>query len=512
MPMGNYYNSVSEMTGYAVKEISYSASEGTSVFPALVDVCIMLRKLGLYEGNDITEYNINLSESVMAFQSKYGIPPSGTLNDRTLRMLIKQSELYISDNLGGDGYEDNNSNINSDSYSQYPGAHHGKFFDERNQKPFRQNRSDIKILFGDGTITKTIKDVHMRSSTVEVDASGNPIYEVYEFIARDIVETDEPMDAAKYLYDEDYAGADYETTQFRFAGIDYSNIAATNSTSTTNAMAGDPRFKSPSGTGTTTTNTVREESGETEGGSYTEPSVGDDDMKKVAESTNSANDTQTGATTTGSGDSGYGTNNRNLEYNTRTEGNTLIRELVSMEDVQPGDLVRTKVIGGNEALMLRYIAGRLPDGTLVTNKVVGQSFKHEQTYYRINEDGSVTTIETVAERNQRLKMERNNQVYVTMPDGSTQVKAIGEKVKVYDMDCVVNSDGKLINTVNDTEWDWKMPKAGETYENGTMLHVIMPDGTTDYKNVGTTFRFTFNGTKYYVNNQGHVVRYQEITN
>ena len=42
----------------------------------------------------------------------------------------------------------------------------------------------------------------MRSVSVEVDTSGNPISEVYEFIAQDIIETDEFRDRNKYLYPE----------------------------------------------------------------------------------------------------------------------------------------------------------------------------------------------------------------------------------------------------------------------------------------------------------------------
>ena len=38
----------------------------------------------------------------------------------------------------------------------------------------------------------------MRSVSVEVDTSGNPISEVYEFIARDIKESDEISDINKY--------------------------------------------------------------------------------------------------------------------------------------------------------------------------------------------------------------------------------------------------------------------------------------------------------------------------
>ena len=42
----------------------------------------------------------------------------------------------------------------------------------------------------------------MRSVTIEVDTSGNPISEIYEFIARDVIESDELYDSIKYTVDE----------------------------------------------------------------------------------------------------------------------------------------------------------------------------------------------------------------------------------------------------------------------------------------------------------------------
>jgi hypothetical protein len=82
-------------------------------------------------------------------------------------------------------------------------------------KTHRRNYKDIKIVFGNNTVVKTIKNVFMRSVSVEVDTSGNPISETYEFIAQDIVESDEIMDSSKYLTKEDETSTDI-TYQFPY--------------------------------------------------------------------------------------------------------------------------------------------------------------------------------------------------------------------------------------------------------------------------------------------------------
>ena len=80
----------------------------------------------------------------------------------------------------------------------------------------------IKIVFGNKSITKTIKDVFMRSVSVEVDTSGNPVSEVYEFIARDVKESDEINDITKYNGDEDGSSSDIKY-QYDFSSIGVSN-------------------------------------------------------------------------------------------------------------------------------------------------------------------------------------------------------------------------------------------------------------------------------------------------
>jgi hypothetical protein len=97
--------------------------------------------------------------------------------------------------------------------------HYNSFFDNDNFKMHRRNHKDIKIVFGNKSITKTIKDVFMRSVSVEVDTSGNPVSEIYEFIARDVIESDEIADVNKYTDMDSYASSDIKHYDFSTVGV-----------------------------------------------------------------------------------------------------------------------------------------------------------------------------------------------------------------------------------------------------------------------------------------------------
>lgn len=219
---------ISELTGGKDTEISYKSS-GTVRYPFITTVCVMLRKLGLYSGEDTTEYTLEIKNAIQKFQESEPKlakrNATGTLNDNTLKYLYKAAQEAAPSNIGGDSDDNSNDTNGSDTSSADIIAHYDSYFDQRNQKRFRKNRSDIKIILGDGTITKTIKDVYMRSVSVEVDASGNPISEVYEFVARDVIETDEPLDKGKYTTLKDFAGADF-VYNYDYSGYGTPNYSA----------------------------------------------------------------------------------------------------------------------------------------------------------------------------------------------------------------------------------------------------------------------------------------------
>lgn len=62
------------------------------------------------------------------------------------------------------------------------------FFNPNNIKQLRKSKFDITIVYGaKGENARKIKDVTPISVSQQMDASGEPLYDVYEFIARDVV-------------------------------------------------------------------------------------------------------------------------------------------------------------------------------------------------------------------------------------------------------------------------------------------------------------------------------------
>lgn len=144
-------------------------------------------------GDDPNRYDTGVEEAVSDFQRiSMGITPTGVVDDATLNALIA-----CANNMSDIVYSETANQINNDTNDE--GApHFDSFFTTDNKKLGRKNQVDIKIILGDNSIVKTIHNVYMRSVSTEFDTSGNPIAEVYEFIAQDLTESDEPNDIGKY--------------------------------------------------------------------------------------------------------------------------------------------------------------------------------------------------------------------------------------------------------------------------------------------------------------------------
>ena len=184
---------ISELTNYQFRELVYNSADQEHSFPFIAEVCELLNKAMQQTNAVSTVYTQEVSERVAQFQSMAGMSATGILNDATLQTLILFVEKNASDTVEDDSTEE------MDTYGEESESpHYDSFFDEDRYKVHRQNRKDIKIVFGQGSIKKTIVDVFMRSVSVEVDTSGNPISEIYEFIARDVKESDELSDYDKY--------------------------------------------------------------------------------------------------------------------------------------------------------------------------------------------------------------------------------------------------------------------------------------------------------------------------
>lgn len=192
---------IAELTGEGYNELRYSAASEPITGDFVCDVCQILNKCGI--NVDITDqYDETVAGAVASFQKMIGNSQTGILNNATWQGMIyyasKMSDVIEDDSSSDDEMDDTTSNS----------PHFNPFFDTDKFKLHRQNHKDIKIVLGNSSVVKTLKDVFMRSVSVEVDTSGNPISETYEFIARDIKESDEISDAGKYVGNESKASSD----------------------------------------------------------------------------------------------------------------------------------------------------------------------------------------------------------------------------------------------------------------------------------------------------------------
>lgn len=153
------------------------------------------------DGEDTFDYGVE--EAVKKFQKEeMGMSPNdpsyGIVNDDTINALLavsdNMSDLIYNENVPDDGSGNGTDTGTADNDN----PHFGSFFGEGNEKLGRQNGTEIKIILGDKHIIKRLHNVVMRSVTTEFDTSGNPIAEVYEFIAQDLTESDEINDIGKY--------------------------------------------------------------------------------------------------------------------------------------------------------------------------------------------------------------------------------------------------------------------------------------------------------------------------
>jgi hypothetical protein len=202
---------IPELTNYEYNELCYSSTLSPIKGKFMYRICDLLNKCS-FEVTKTDEYNHHISATVTEFQKMAGITPTGILNTNTLQAMI----LYA-DSLNNDIVEsEDDEEINATTKELTGLPHYDSFFGDEKYKTHRRNRKDIKIVFGNKSVTKTIKNVFMLGVSVEVDTSGNPISEIYEFIAQDVVESDEITDTNKYSEIEHATTSD---VQYDFSSI-----------------------------------------------------------------------------------------------------------------------------------------------------------------------------------------------------------------------------------------------------------------------------------------------------
>lgn len=207
---------VYEFTGGAYKVIKYNPDfsivtddYGTDSLPGVTNQnaaewLIKLKDLLAICGYQVTSiesnsyYDLDFCEKVQQFCIDHNLEnPDGSVTDTVLSALIDAGKSVVDDTTKGEAddepeKDDEGDGIDTDS------EHYDSFFEESNERVFRKNKTNLIVSFGDGSIAHTIYDIHMRSVGVEVDTSGNPIFETYEFIAKDVTDSSEPNDNDRY--------------------------------------------------------------------------------------------------------------------------------------------------------------------------------------------------------------------------------------------------------------------------------------------------------------------------
>lgn len=194
----NEDSTIESLTNGEFKTITNS-STGVKYKGALISAVVDLISKTMADVSDtnIKTSGIAFKNIILNYQKKFGLKETGVLDDNLLHDIYKRAQETSSDTIEDD--EENDEEYSGDSNLN---PHYDPFFLNESGKIERKNNKDIIISFGGGTNRKIIKNVFMRSVSVQVDTSGNPISEVYNFIARDIKETDASEDLNKYIGEE----------------------------------------------------------------------------------------------------------------------------------------------------------------------------------------------------------------------------------------------------------------------------------------------------------------------
>jgi hypothetical protein len=197
----NENSSIRGLTHGQFSSLGYNSTGNNYSGPLVQEIVNLIDRAG----GDVTNTKVSAVGSafrniILNYQKKFKLLKTGVLDDNLLHDIYKRANSGANNEINdsSNNNDDNNNSASSDLYD----AHYDPFFLNNSSKVYRKNHKDIVISFGDGANTKTIKDVFMRSVSVQVDTSGNPISETYNFIARDIKESDASEDYNKYVGEE----------------------------------------------------------------------------------------------------------------------------------------------------------------------------------------------------------------------------------------------------------------------------------------------------------------------
>lgn len=211
------------LTNGKYRSLKYNASNPSDNYKGpLVEAVLKLIKKA---GGDVTNTHVKtvgqtFTDIIKAYQKANSLPQTGILTDSLLHNIynkaVSNSSDIIEDNFNNTKDSQNQLTDSEGNITVLP--HYDPFFLNNSSKDARKNHKDIIISFGDGSHSKIIKDVFMRSVSVEVDTQGNPISEIYQFIARDLKETDANEDKNKYTVESLHQSASSDI-RYDYAGL-----------------------------------------------------------------------------------------------------------------------------------------------------------------------------------------------------------------------------------------------------------------------------------------------------
>lgn len=163
----------------------------------LIEIGKKLSALGYLEAKLIGRYyTIDYHYAVRNFQRANRMPASGICDNNIKGMLQAQYSLYLktnTDQVDTTVSSGGHSNVNAVSVVEENQYLEESFFSGKREETLRRNGYNIVVQIGDNDQhVKAIAGVRLRSKTVQLDASGQPISETYEFIAKDLLENTEP--------------------------------------------------------------------------------------------------------------------------------------------------------------------------------------------------------------------------------------------------------------------------------------------------------------------------------
>lgn len=171
------------------RNYTYNPSQPLMESDDLIIIGRQLASLGFLKSSQIgTFYDYNYWTAVKSYQKSKGLSADGRLTESLIQQLEDDYAEVIAQTVSS-----SRSRSGSDEKKEL--FIEDSFFGETKETTLRSGGYSIVLIVGDDNQYKrTLTDVRMRSKTIQVDASGNPVTESYEFIAKDLKENTEPTD------------------------------------------------------------------------------------------------------------------------------------------------------------------------------------------------------------------------------------------------------------------------------------------------------------------------------